>query len=224
MPIPESTTCVIGDIHGCPHTLLALLEQVASQAETIVFLGDYVDRGPNSKKVVSTILSLQESSTPRIVPLMGNHDFLFMQYLMGEDTSVFLQVGGIQTLESYGLTPNSSQDEIVEKVPRSHRAFFQRLPLWWQNEHAIYVHAGLEPGRHLSQQTSQWCLWAREQFFQKKTDFGKPVIFGHTIFDEPFITPSCIGIDTGAVFDGFLTALLLPSMKTIRVPNLDKTD
>lgn len=152
---------------------------------------------------------------------MGNHDYLFMQYLMGQNSSVFLQAGGQQTLESYTLKPTSTQKEIVEMVPRSHRAFFQSLPLWWQNEHAIYVHAGLEPGRHLSQQTSQWCLWAREQFYEKNSDFGKPVIFGHTIFDTPFITPHCIGIDTGAVFGGTLTALLLPSMETISVPNID---
>ncbi|MGD9947428.1 MAG: metallophosphoesterase family protein [Desulfobulbus sp.] len=217
-----STTCVIGDIHGSHAALTTLLTKVLHKAETIVFLGDYVDRGPHSQEVVSTIISLQQKKSHRIVPLMGNHDFLFLQFLSGRDASVFLQVGGLQTLASYGLSPSANLPERAAKVPEQHQTFFKSLPLWWQDQHAIYVHAGLQPGRHLSQQTSQWCLWAREQFFQSKYDFGKPVIFGHTIFDEPFITPHCIGIDTGAVYNGSLTAILLPSLEIISVPNPKK--
>ncbi|MGE4559852.1 MAG: metallophosphoesterase family protein [Desulfobulbus sp.] len=222
MPQTDSITCVIGDIHGSHAPLTALLTKVLHKANTIVFLGDYVDRGPHSKEVVSTIISLQQKKSHRIIPLMGNHDFLFNQYMTGRDASVFLQVGGLQTLASYGLHPSSNRLEIEAKVPVDHQRFFRSLPLWWQDQHAIYVHAGLQPGRHLSQQTSQWCLWAREQFFQSNFDFGKPVVFGHTIFDEPFIAPHCIGIDTGAVYNGRLTALLLPSLEVISVPNSDQ--
>jgi serine/threonine protein phosphatase 1 len=218
---PNSTTCVIGDIHGCQSALSKLLPNVLHKAETLVFLGDYVDRGPQSKEVVETILSLQQQKSHRIIPLMGNHDFLFNQYLCGRDASVFLQVGGLQTLASYGLQPSSPREEIETKVPEEHRAFFRSLPLWWQDAHALYVHAGLQPGRHLSQQTSEWCLWAREQFFQSSFDFGKPVVFGHTVFEEPFITDNRIGIDTGAVYDGSLTALILPSMEIVSIPNPD---
>lgn len=213
------TTCVIGDIHGSHQPLLALLERVLPLVRTVVFLGDYVDRGPQSREVVDTILALQRQKTHRIIALMGNHDFLFSQYLRGGDRSVFLQVGGLQTLASYGLHPASSRQEIDTKIPAEHRAFFHSLPLWWQDEHAIYVHAGLQPGRHLAQQTSQWCLWAREQFFYSDYDFGKPVVFGHTVFDEPFITEHRLGIDTGAVYQGHLTAALLPSRQIISIPN-----
>ena len=215
-----STTCVIGDIHGCHYALANLLPRVLDRADTLVFLGDYVDRGPHSKEVVSTILALLPKNSPRIVPLMGNHDFLFLQYLSGQDTSLFLQVGGQQTLESYGLCPASSPEEIAAKVPEGHQTFFKSLPLWWQDQHAIYVHAGLQPGLHLSQQNSQWCLWAREQFYQNNFNFGKPVVFGHTVFEEPFMGPHCIGIDTGAVYNGHLTALFLPSLEIISVPNM----
>ena len=88
----QSTTCIIGDIHGCHAALANLLPQVLDQADTIVFLGDYVDRGPHSKEVVSTLIALQHKKSHRIIPLMGNHDFLFLQYLSGCDASVFLQV------------------------------------------------------------------------------------------------------------------------------------
>lgn len=219
MPPPVPATCVIGDIHGSCQALVALLAKVIPLADTLVFLGDYVDRGPQSQEVVATIIGLQHKKTPRIIPLMGNHDFLFWQYINGGDATVFLQVGGLQTLASYGLHPASSRQEIDEKIPPEHRTFFRNLPLWWQDAHAIYVHAGLQPGRHLSQQTSQWCLWAREQFLHSDYDFGKPVVFGHTVFDEPFITPTRLGIDTGAVYQGRLTALLLPSREIISVPN-----
>lgn len=217
------TTCVIGDIHGSHQLLVALLDLVLPLASTVVFLGDYVDRGPQSREVVETIIALQRQKTHRIIPLMGNHDFLFSQYLRGGDFSVFLQVGGLQTLASYGLHPASSRQEIEEKIPPEHRAFFCNLPLWWQDEHAIYVHAGLQPGRHLAQQTSQWCLWAREQFFHSDYDFGKPVVFGHTVFDEPFLTENRLGIDTGAVYQGHLTAVLLPSREIFSIPHSART-
>ena len=218
MSTANTTTCVIGDIHGCHTALLRLLDQVCHRADTLVFLGDYVDRGPGSKAVVSTILSLR-SRHPRIVPLMGNHDFLFYQYLMGDDSTPFLQVGGEQTLASYGIPPSSTtREERTRFVPADHLAFLRSLPLFWEDQHAIYVHAGLRPGYHLSQQTAQWCLWARDSFLSSSHDFGKPVIFGHTVFTEPHFAANKIGIDTGAVYGGRLTALLLPEREVVSVP------
>lgn len=213
----EPTTCVIGDIHGCHDVLVHLLAVVADRADTLVFLGDYVDRGPDSKAVVETVLTLLKTRA-NVITLMGNHDFLFLQYLTGGDRSLFLQVGGRETLASYALEPAADADEIARRVPPEHRAFFAGLPLLWEDRHAIYVHAGLEPGAHLSQQTQQWCLWAREQFLASTHDFGKPVVFGHTVFTEPVVTPGRIGLDTGAVYGGRLTAVLLPSREFISVP------
>jgi len=217
MPTADSTTCVIGDIHGCHTALTLLLQQVRHRADTIVFLGDYVDRGPQSKEVVATILSLS-TTHPRVVPLMGNHDYLFLQYLTGGNHSIFFQVGGLRTLASYGLSPTSTREEINRLVPPEHIAFFKSLSLFWEDRHALYVHAGLQPGRHLSQQTMQWCLWARESFLLSTPDYGKPVVFGHTVFPEPYLATDKIGIDTGAVYGGRLTALLLPDREVISVP------
>jgi len=217
MQTKDSTTCVIGDIHGCHRSLTQLLPQVLHRADTFVFLGDYVDRGPQSKAVIATIVSLQRAKG-RVIALMGNHDFLFLQHLMGGDNRLFLQVGGRQTLASYGLSLTADQAEISRGIPLEHLAFLKSLPLFWEDQHAIYVHAGLQPDRHLSQQTPQWCLWAREQFISTRYDFGKPVVFGHTVFTEPLLTVNRIGIDTGAVYGGRLTALLLPQRELISVP------
>ncbi|MDR2550625.1 MAG: metallophosphoesterase [Desulfobulbus sp.] len=217
MSTANTTTCVIGDIHGCHTSLLRLLDQVCHRADTLVFLGDYVDRGPDSKAVISTILSLR-SRHPRVVPLMGNHDFLFYQYLMGDDNALFLQVGGLQTLTSYGIPPAATREQRTRFVPADHLAFLRSLPLFWEDQHAIYVHAGLQPGRHLSQQSAQWCLWARDAFLASSHEFGKPIVFGHTVFAEPYFAADKIGIDTGAVYGGQLTALLLPEREVLRVP------
>jgi serine/threonine protein phosphatase 1 len=222
MHADSSTTCVIGDIHGCHTALTLLLPKILPRADSFVFLGDYVDRGPNAKEVVATILSLQRTH-PHVITLMGNHDLLFLQYLTGQDSTFFLRVGGRQTLASYGLRPSDDQDRIARIVPPEHIAFFKNLPLFWEDNHAIYVHAGLQPGRHLSQQTSQWCLWARKEFTDNAHDFGKPVVFGHTTFKEPVLTPHRIGIDTGAVYGGRLTALLLPDRELISVPGIPET-
>jgi len=212
----ESVTCAVGDIHGCADALIALLEKLEKRVNTVVFLGDYVDRGPNSKEVIATILQWHKKM--KIIPLMGNHDFLFLQYLQGEPNPLFFEVGGTQTLESYELTPASPLGEIQEKVPPEHFAFLKSLSLWWQDQHAIYVHAGLESGRHLSQQGSHSCLWGSKRFEQNDYDFGKPVVFGHTAYRTPLITPQRIGIDTGAVYGGHLSAVLLPSREIISVP------
>ncbi len=119
---------------------------------------------------------------------------------------------------SYGLNEQAPPSEIKQKVPTEHMAFFRSLALYWEDPHAIYVHAGLEPGRHLCQQRAEWCLWARERFLYTRINFGKPVVFGHTVFPEPLISKTRIGIDTGAVYGGRLTALLLPQKKFISVP------
>ena len=217
MHIEKKTTCIIGDIHGCVTALTDLLELVVPRADTIIFLGDFVDRGPHSKEVIDAVIALGKTH-PNVIALMGNHDWLFLQYLNGSDKDFFLQVGGLPTLRSYGLSPSSCGDDILRHVPSTHRVFLNSLPLWWEDQHGIYVHAGLQPGRHLSQQTQQWCLWARENFIESTHDFGKTVVFGHTAFDRPHIRPNMIGIDTGAVYGGNLTALLLPAREFVSVP------
>ena len=96
------TTCVIGDIHGCITPLMELLEAVEDRADTIIFLGDYIDRGVDSKKVVDEILELKKRHR-QVITLMGNHEFMLRNYLMGYDEGMFLRVGGIETIASYAI-------------------------------------------------------------------------------------------------------------------------
>jgi serine/threonine protein phosphatase 1 len=210
-------TCIIGDIHGCIDSLDALLPKVIDRADTLVLLGDYIDRGPASRQVVERILRLKKEH-PRVITLMGNHEFMLLNFLDGLDDGTFLRVGGSETLASYGLGADTPPSEVRAAFPREHLAFFQSLPLLWEDAHAVYVHAGLRPGLHLSRQSGDWCLWARDDFIRSSYRFDKPVVFGHTVFDAPLVHKNKIGIDTGAVYGKTLTALLLPEKTFVAVP------
>lgn len=212
-------TFVIGDIHGCHEALRRLFSKItpALKGGTIIFLGDYIDRGPDSKKVVSLIIRLIERAPRRVIALMGNHEQALLAALAGEKRDFFLRMGGDATLLSYGLKPPFCGD-LAAKIPADHLDFFHNLLLFWEDEQYIYVHAGLQPHVHLSRQSPHWCCWAREQFLAADYDFGKKVIFGHTPFEEPLVEKHRIGIDTGAVYGGKLTCLVLPDEKFISVP------
>lgn len=209
-------TCIIGDIHGCSTSLVNLLTAVERQADTIVFLGDYIDRGPDSKKVIDSILELKQQYS--VITLLGNHEYMLRNYLAENDNGLFLQFGGQETLASYGLPPDAPPAALKAAIPKKHLGFLYDLSLLWENKHAFYVHAGLQPGVHSSRQSRNWCLWARDAFIRSPHDFGKPVIFGHTVFQEPLVQKNKIGIDTGAVYGQSLTALLLPDKEFISVP------
>jgi len=209
-------TYVIGDIHGCYQSLVNMLKLIGDTDDTIIFLGDYIDRGPDSKKVVDLIVQLKKE-LPRVITLLGNHESMFLRFLNGMDHKLFLRSGGQNTLESYGLDI-SSGNPLQSSIPDDHLAFFNNLFLNWEDEKNIYVHAGLQPGLHLSMQVDIWCLWAQDEFIFSNYDFGKRVIFGHTVFNEPFVRPEKVGIDTGAVYGGNLTCFVLPDEQFITVP------
>jgi serine/threonine protein phosphatase 1 len=209
-------TFIIGDIHGCYQSLVNLLGLIGDTDDTIIFLGDYIDRGPDSKKVVDLLVQLKKDR-PRIITLLGNHELMFLRYLNGLDRQLFLRSGGQVTLESYGID-RVSENTLHTYIPDEHLVFFNSLLLNWEDEKYIYVHAGLQPGLHLSLQTNDWCLWARDEFIDSPYDFGKRVIFGHTVFKKPFVRPEKVGIDTGAAYGGGLTCFVVPDEEFITVP------
>jgi len=209
-------TYIIGDIHGCYQSLATMMDLIGDTDDTIIFLGDYIDRGPDSEKVVSFLVQLKKE-LPRVITLLGNHESMFLRYLNGLNSQVFLRSGGQYTLDSYGLEPLSGKI-LSSEIPAEHLAFFNSLLLHWEDEKHIYVHAGLQPGLHLSMQSEAWCLWARDEFIYSSYDFGKRVVFGHTVFKEPYVRPEKVGLDTGAVYGGNLTCFVLPEEEFITVP------
>lgn len=203
----------IGDIHGCRSLLEELLGRLDlhPETDTVVFIGDYIDRGPDSRGVVETVLALRRRIS-KVICLMGNHERMFLDYL--EDpaaAAMFLGNGGVATLRSYGLW--RADQVTIGDLPEEHRAFFESLSLWHETEQYLFVHAGLRPGVPLAEQDPWDLVWIRREFIHSPATFGKTVVFGHTPLPEPYVDGTKIGIDTGAVYGGPLTCVELPAMR-----------
>ncbi|MCI5146856.1 MAG: serine/threonine protein phosphatase [Candidatus Electrothrix sp. AR3] len=195
---------------------------VEDRATRFVFLGDYIDRGPDSKGVIEYLLEFKQRHS-QVYTLMGNHELMLLYYLQGYDTAVFLNVGGQETLESYSIDAEDAPKRVKDLLPKEHLHFFTHLPLLWEDQHGIYVHAGVDSDVDLSRQVRSYCLWVRDEFIRTRSRFTKPVIFGHTTFQDPFVQQDKIGIDTGAVHGGRLTALLLPEKEFVSVTGESST-
>ncbi len=213
----------IGDIHGCADELRQLINQLPRSSEsTLVFLGDYIDRGPASRDVIETLLELGQRH--RVVPLMGNHEAMFLDFLRDPHSSggaSFIYNGGSATLASY------AKDGRFE-IPDHHIAFLQKLAVMYETEHNVFVHAGLpqiplldiDPEDELHRSTM---MWIRGRFLKTTYDWGKVVVHGHTPVRRVTSWPNRINIDTGCVMDGRLTAIALPgearfSVRRMRTP------
>ncbi len=197
----------VGDIHGLYDKLERLLSELAPSlppATRLVFLGDYVDRGPESKAVVERLMRLKRER-PDTVLLMGNHERMLLDAHQGRDLLLWMVNGGAQTLASYGL-----EEHQAHLLPAEHVAFLRSLEPYHESQDHIFVHAGLVPGVPLAEQDEHDMLWIREAFFLAEPSWDKTVVFGHTPFPTPFERPGLIGIDTGAVYGNTLTCLKLP--------------
>lgn len=204
-------TIVIGDIHGCYKELKSLIATLEKnrkydkKKDRLIFLGDYIDRGSDSRKVIGFIKDLQKHNK-NVIALMGNHEDMFLNYLNEFDNS-WTYNGYETTLESYkGYT----------KYLRKDVEWMENLPLYYEDEHFIYVHAGIDYDKTMDEQDKQTLLWIREPFIYNYAKYDKRVIFGHTPTFSlngrgmPIYTyNNNVGIDTGCVFDGALTALII---------------
>jgi serine/threonine protein phosphatase 1 len=205
----------IGDIHGCLSPLRLLVERLPA-GEPLVFLGDYIDRGPHSAGVIRYLRRLAKDRPCRF--LKGNHEDL-MQTAIAEPDAIgaWLANGGGATLKSYGLDSRewaSAPDRAA--FLGQDRAFFDALELYVEDERSIFVHAGVDPHEpDLTKQKPRVLLWIREPFFRNAALWkGKQVFFGHTPTRSMGLPPGEIfqarrlyGIDTGCVYGGVLTAI-----------------
>ena len=202
----------IGDIHGCLEKIQTLLERlpVDFKQDKLVFLGDYVDRGPDSRGVLDLMIKLQRENPASTIFLKGNHEVMFQDYIEnGPLKKSFLTFGGRETIKSYGAA-----DSLID-IPDDHLKFLRELPLLYVTKKFCFVHAGLLPNVPVEEQEEKDILWIRFKFIKSRYDWGKRVIFGHTPFDTPLIEKNKIGIDTGAVYGGRLTCLMLPDVEFI---------
>lgn len=204
----------IGDIHGCLEKLTELLNKITldKQNDTLVFIGDYIDRGRYGREVVDYVIGLQ-GDCKNVVCLLGNHEQMFLHYLEGVDESMYLANGGKATLDSFGILLSDNIEKRKAKISAKYRRFFESLFLYYETDKYILVHAGLRPGLPLCDQALDDLLWIRYEFINSEDDFGKIVIFGHTPMTRPLIDKNKIGIDTGAVYGGSLTCVELPKVK-----------
>lgn len=208
--LKKQAILAVGDIHGNMCLLSDLLSMIDRDLDPdiqLVFLGDYIDRGPDSKAVVDTLLNLQKLK-PATVFLRGNHEQMLMEALQGDNRDFYLRNGGQETIESYGLDIDHLND-----FPRDHLAFLQDLPLFHVQEGYFFVHAGVRPGVCLKSQIPNDLLWIRDDFWEYDRQLEYKIVFGHTPFMQPYIRDNMIGIDTGAGYGGKLTALFLPDEK-----------
>ncbi len=207
---------VIGDIHGQLGDLervLQLIEADGGPDAYTVFLGDYVDRGPESKAVVQKLID--GSSAGRNWHLVrGNHDRYLVRFyedmiVQDPNTRTGLtwfnpRLGGDKTMASYGIEAvdgaplDPIHTAVREKVPADHIAFLKSLPLIHETEHLINVHAGLRPGVALADQVEDDLIWIREDFLNHKGSFGKLVVHGHTALDYPMHAGNRVNLDAGA--------------------------
>ena len=200
----------IGDIHGTIDRLQDLMQKIPIDFanDTLIFIGDYIDRGPGSVEVVNYLLDLKKR-WPGIIFLKGNHEEMLQKYLDGSDRFTYLLNGGQKTLDSY-LSKTVQTGSFP--IPAEHMDFFNSLRLYYETESHIFVHAGLRPKVPLASQESEDMLWIRDKFIHSRYNFGKPVVFGHTPLEKPLVEANKIGIDTGAVYGNALTCVQLPDM------------
>lgn len=225
--VPDGTVVyAIGDVHGRLDLLAALEVRIRQDADTraagrrvIVCLGDYVDRGYESRGVIEHLMAPPPDGFERVC-LKGNHEDFMLHFL--DDASVggsWFANGGVETLMSYGVElpaggadparAETIRDELSARLPAEHRAFLEALSLVHREGDYLFVHAGIRPGVSVADQDPHDLMWIRGDFLNDPRDHGLVVVHGHTVEPEPQVRANRIGIDTGAYATGRLTALVL---------------
>jgi serine/threonine protein phosphatase 1 len=196
----------VGDVHGSLQKLSDLVARcerhAADRPASFVFLGDYIDRGPDSRGVIDALMNLQSRLGDRVIALKGNHEAVAIEVIDGEgDEAMWLREGGAATLRSYGVRR-------ARQLPNDHVAWLRSLPLRYDDGRRLFVHAGIDPDRPLDAQNDHDLLWIREPFLSDPRDHGRLIVHGHTPQNAgmPDLRGNRLNLDTGAVFGRALTA------------------
>ncbi len=224
---PATCAYAIGDVHGRLDLLRDLEARIVADAATrprttarhLILLGDYGDRGPDTRGVVDHLLAPPPEGFERTL-LLGNHDWWVRRFLDEDGPVLPWIVSGAEALmRSYGLRvdvrPNDAEAvatlrrQLGRRMPPAHRRFFRQLQLWRRLGDYLFVHAGIRPGLPLQVQEPQDLMFIREPFLSDESDHGFVVVHGHTVVDEPIVRGNRIGIDTGAYATGRLTAVAI---------------
>ena len=208
----------IGDIHGCARQLANLHDAIAEDLTSrptasalLLHIGDYVDRGADTAGVIARLVDGCPIPGMDMVNLMGNHESTMLDALSGERAAGtdWLFAGGKAALQSYGIDPDGPRDHWAALIPQSHQAFLQNLILMHREGGYAFIHAGVRPGIPLESQARDDLLRSRQPFLYSEADFGAVVVHGHTPVKTPVVRHNRIAIDTGAVFGGKLTCVVL---------------
>jgi len=215
---PGRRIYAIGDIHGCDTQLANLHEIIAEDLvrrpvdqAVLLHIGDYVDRGADTAGVLRRMLRDPLIAGMQVVNLVGNHDETMLLALSGDRPAAtdWLFAGGRPALESYGIDPDSPRESWPEIVPPGHLDFLRELTLTHREGGYFFVHGGVRPGVPLDRQVREDLLRMRQPFLYSETDFGAVVVHGHSPVKEPVVRHNRIAIDTGAVFGGKMTCVVL---------------
>jgi serine/threonine protein phosphatase 1 len=221
---------VVGDIHGCATELNILLEHLVkkekfSASDLLIFLGDYIDRGDNSKAVMEALFKFKKSF-PQTVFLAGNHEVMMFACLaapMNLDLlDNWIKNGGMQTLNSFGVKADTAPELMIRKLDdamtKDFKEFLNFLERYVVFEDYCFVHAGVNPLRDLKTQLDQDIYWIRQEFINNIHYLKKTIVFGHTPFEDIFLhLPYKIGLDTGCVFGNMLSCLELKQGRVLQL-------
>lgn len=220
--IPENNTFAVGDIHGCLSELKQLLDKLPLNKQSLViFLGDYIDRGPDSKGVVSFLLEFRKKHN--CIFLMGNHEQLMLDFIDFRRLNPWLSNGAKQTLESYGYDGGDFQ------VPADHLNFFRSCEYFLEASDYFFVHGGIPADLTIKQalkRSKVHLIWERDHINAQKYKWEKTIVCGHTPQKKAVLKDKLIAIDTGCVYGtpsgyGHLTAIQIPSRTLFQVESLN---
>ena len=215
---PGRRIYAIGDIHGCNRQLANLHDAIAADlarrpvpSALLLHIGDYVDRGADTAGVIVRLLDGCPIPGMVMINLMGNHESTMLEALTGDRAAGtdWLFAGGRAALQSYGIDPDGPRDKWAARIPQAHQDFLRNLVLMHREGGYAFIHAGVRPGIALEHQARDDLLRSRQPFLYSEADFGAVVVHGHTPVKTPVVRRNRIAIDTGAVFGGKLTCVVL---------------